>query len=480
MAPSARRIEAVRRQDGFTIVEVLVAALLVAIGVVALLGSLDAVSKTNVAAQRHQQALAYGQREIERLRTLDYRTELGLTSFPAASGDGIVAGDATPKTPKNPNYYVSGTGLQIMTRYTDKTSGLQAGVTPNPEPLVGPGEASLTSAQVNPGPESFTVNGTSGKIYRYVTWRSEHCPAATTSGITNPCDGTKDSKRITIAIVLDAVGNGAGPGKPIWLSSVVSDPNATPTGVSPPTPDPGGTISAQTLFLTDTPCSSSSRQVISGSHATHNTSPTPPASGALTTCAASGAIPDLMFVDPNPDAATVPVYDYSSEVTRPAPGGLTQAAGLALRRGTSDCPSSYATASASTLASTVHTWATAPIPAGGFTIPSGGRAGVTFWTQTTDGVAGRITMCATLRDAQTRATIGQTAVYDLTSWPTVPTQLAFTWNVTPSAAYTLPAGDRLLLTLSLQSSTADREALLLYDHPSYQSSLTVATTTPLP
>jgi len=466
-----------RSQDGFTIVEVLVAALLVAIGVVALLGSLDAVSKTNVTAQRHQQALAYGQRELERLRTLDYRTELGLTSFPAASGDGIVAGDPTPKAPKNPNYYVSGTALKIMATYSDKTSGLQAGVSPNPEPLVGPGEATLTSAQVNPGPESFTLNGTSGKIYRYVTWRSEHCPAATTSGITNPCDGTKDSKRITIAIVLDAVGNGAGPGKPIWLSSVVGDPNATPTGVSPPDPTDGGTLSAQTWFLTDTPCSSSSRQVITTSHTTHNTSPTPPGSGALTTCAASSPIPDLMVPQPNPDDPNVPVYDYSNEVNRVAPGGLTQAAGLALRRGTTDCPTSYATASA---ASTVHTWSTAVVPSGGFTIPSGGRAGLTFSTQTLDGLAGRVTICATLRDAQTRTAIGQPGVFDLSAWPTTPTQVAFTWDVAPTAAYTLPASDRLLLTLSLKASTATDDALLLYDHPSFQSSLTVATTTPLP
>jgi prepilin-type N-terminal cleavage/methylation domain-containing protein len=480
MAPLRHLINTARRQDGFTIVEVMVAALLVAIGVVAILGSLDAISKTGVAAQRHQQAVAYGQREIERLRTLDYRTELGLTSLPAASGDGIVAGDPTPNAPKNPNYYVSGTGLKIMAQYSDKTSGLQPGVSPNPEPLVGAGESGLTSPQVDPGPQNFSINGTSGKIYRYVTWRSEHCPAATTSGITNPCPGTKDSKRITIAIMLDAVGNGAGPSKPIWLSSVISDPDATPTGVSPPSPPTGGTISAQTLFLTDTPCSYSSRQAIIGSHATHDTSPTPPASGALTSCAAGGAIPDLMFADPNPDAPTVPAYDYSSEVSRPAPSGLSQPAGLALRRGSGDCPTSYATANASTLASTVHTWATTAMPSGGFTIPSGSRAGVSLWTQTTDGATGRITLCATLRDAQTRASIGQTAVYDLNGWPTTPSLLTFTWDVAPTAAYTLPAGDRLLLTLSLQASTANKDALLLYDHPSFQSSLTVATTTPLP
>jgi hypothetical protein len=128
----------------------------------------------------------------------------------------------------------------------------------------------------------------------------------------------------------------------------------------------------------------------------------------------------------------------------------------------------------------VHTWATAAMPSGGFTIPSGSRAGVSLWTQTTDGAAGRVTLCATLRDAQTRAAIGQSAVYDLSSWPTTPTQLAFTWDITPTADHTLPSGDRLLLTLSLQSSTATKDALLLYDHPSFQSSLTVATTTPLP
>jgi prepilin-type N-terminal cleavage/methylation domain-containing protein len=452
-------------EAGFTMIEVMIAALVVAVGIAGLLGSFAAVTKGGLSAQRHQQLLAYGQREIERLRTLDYGTQMGLTSLPVQTGDGNVAGDATPNTPSSPTYYVSGTGLKIMARYSDKTSGLATGVSPNPEPMDGPGDAKLTDARVNPGPESFSAGATTGKIYRYVTWRSEHCPASTTSGITNPCTGN-DSKRITIAIVPDKSGNGSGPAKPIWLSTVISDPNSTPTGVSPPRAPSTATVSAQPFYLTDTRCSYATRQAITASHQTHDTSL------ATSSCASATSIPDLMDKAGTTDNPSVPVYDYSSEVARPAPGGLTQKAGLALMRGATDCPTSTTTA-----LSTVHTWATQAMPSGGFTIPADASAALSFWTQTLDGAPANVTMCATLRVASTRAVVGSGS-YVQAAWPTAPTQVSFAWDLTGPVI--VAAGDRLLLTVSLKASpTATDDVLLLYDHPSFQSSLFVATSTPL-
>ena len=53
------------------------------------------------------------------------------------------------------------------------------------------------TAQVDPGPEDFAVGSggstITGKIYRYVTWRDENCPATI-------CDGTQNTKRVTVAV----------------------------------------------------------------------------------------------------------------------------------------------------------------------------------------------------------------------------------------------------------------------------------------
>ncbi|MEJ7775108.1 MAG: hypothetical protein WKF72_09900 [Nocardioidaceae bacterium] len=472
-----------RGQDGFFMVEIVVAAALLLIIILGLLGAFDAVTRLAYGAQRHQQALAYGQSEIERLRTLDYRTQLGLTSLPAASASDGNPPSAPSKNPSDPNFYVSGTGLKIMTRYSDKTSGLQAGISPNPEPLVGPGDPKLTSPQVVAGPESFNAEGVKGKIYRYVTFNAQHCPGLTLSGIVTPCLSDAATKRVTLALILDPVGNGAGPAKPIWISTVIADPLATPAGISPPTVPTGVSVTAQPLYLYDTPCAPfTTRQPITGSHSSHNTS-------ALITkgCSGSGTLldpivapPDLMDNDVTPGADTAPFRDYSNEVTRPAPGGMTSPAGLALRRpGSGTCLAPPA--STSTDASRVHSWGSKAVPSTGFSIPASGRAGLSFWTQTLSGSAGSARMCVLLRSLLPGGLIGTTigsGSYEQSQWPTSPTQLSFAWDL-PASITTLLSGQRLVLTVWLTSSSAS-DVVLLYDHPSYQSSLTVTTTTPLP
>lgn len=468
-------------------VEIVVAAALLLIIILGLLGAFDAVTRLAYGAQRHQQALAYGQREIERLRTLDYRTQLGLTSLPAASASDGNPPSAPSKNPSDPNFYVSGTGLKIMTRYSDKTSGLQAGISPNPEPLVRPGDPKLTSPQVVAGPESFNAEGVKGKIYRYVTFNAQHCPGLTLSGIVTPCLSDAATKRVTLALILDPVGNGAGPAKPIWISTVIADPLATPAGTMPTVPT-GVSVTAQPLYLYDTPCAPfTTRQPITGSHSSRDTS-------ALITkgCSGSGTVldpivapPDLMDNDLTPDTNPPPPFlDYSSEVARPSPGGMTSPAGLALRRPGSATCGLVPPQSTSTDRSRVHSWASKAVPSTGFSIPASGRAGLSFWTQTLSGSPGSAKMCVLLRSLLPGGLIGTTigsGSYEQSQWPTSPTQLSFAWDL-PASITMLLSGQRLVLTVWLPSSSSSSasDVVLLYDHPSYQSSLTVTTTTPLP
>jgi len=192
-------------EHGFTLAEILVAVLIISIGLIGVLTTFDASERSSQAAQRHEQALAVGQRELERMKSISYST-LGLSSIPAPGGDGNPAGDPRPNNPRNPNFYVTtGSLFSIKADYADKNS-----TTLRSETLVGAGS-------VIQGPESFDAGAGTGKIYRYITYRTESC-----SG----CSGTTDSKRITVAVVMDDDKRSA-PTRPIYLSTVVTDPNAS-------------------------------------------------------------------------------------------------------------------------------------------------------------------------------------------------------------------------------------------------------------
>jgi prepilin-type N-terminal cleavage/methylation domain-containing protein len=459
---------ALRSQAGFSMVEVLVVIMLVGIAFVAILGAFDAATLTAIGAQRHEQAIAIGQREVERLRTLDYATQLGMTATPVHAD--VPSSDTSPG---NPNFYVTASGLSIKENY-----GVRSSATLATEAFATTSaDSQLTSPQVDPGPTPFDDQGTTGTIYRYVTFRDEHCAVADIQGfpVADPCPGNQDTKRVTVAVVLDAAGDRAGPSKPIWVSSVVSNRNATPVGVSaPPTANPGSgpAVTAQPFFLYDTPCSSSLR-LTNSSHPTHDTSRTiiPGVSPACGTVSA-----DLMSNDAPPDDSSPPLNDYSNEISRPAPTGLSGPAGLVLQRSTtSGCRSDYATTDASTMKSQVHSWATLAFSSAFITPATGGRAAFSFWTQTVDGVAGHETLCITLRDAATGLAVSSTTL-DVPEWPTEPTPLTRAWDL--ATPITIPATDRLMVTVSLES-TSDRDIVLFYDHPDYASFLSIATTTPL-
>ncbi len=207
-----------RESAGFSLIELLVAMLVIALGVMAVVGSMDAASKSIVGAQREEQAIAIGQREIEKLRTLRY-DQVDLTTTPTtATGTACTpADDPEPKHPADPNCYVA-TGpparFLIKSNYRDNTSAPPAGVPTSGERLVN----EIAGGGVVAGPESIAVGSTNVKVWRYVTYRNDNrCPDVN-------CPGDADSKRITVAVVPDATVKGLGLSKPIYVSTVVTPP----------------------------------------------------------------------------------------------------------------------------------------------------------------------------------------------------------------------------------------------------------------
>ena len=201
-----------------------------------------------------------------------------------------------------------------------------------------------SAARVDPAPLEFAVglNGATvtGRVFRYVTWRNENCPVAL-------CEGNENTKRLTVAAVLDAPPSGDRR-MPIWLSTVIADPDTAPPGTQAPPgggPGSGDPVTAQSFFLYDTPCGQSSRQQPAAAHATHDTASSGATAVESSTCENpnSGRQPDLMGgAAPSGDRNT-PLFQYSSDLSGGYEGGFTM-----IHRGAT-CAASYAQSAASTL-----------------------------------------------------------------------------------------------------------------------------------
>jgi hypothetical protein len=436
--------------------EVLIAMALMSVGVAATLSVFGATGRTTVLAQQKNVAVQQAQAAIEQISTTDY-DKVGLTSTPATSTDS-----------RNPGYRVSTSGLLIKTGLT--------------EPFVLSSQTGQSQAAISPAPTTFAVGtgeGTvTGNVYRYITWRDENCQTGT-------CDGTQNTKRITVAVTIDQVG--ANPATNVlWISEVLPDPASLPPGSSAS----GGSnttgsnpVSAQNFYLYDTRCGQSSRQSITADHTTHNTAsfgyaPNWTVTDFSTCTASSTAIqPDLMGKTAPPGDSSTPLFTYSTDLAGSYDGGL------AMKRGVTACPTFYYDARDTSDATkpankwSVHEW-NSPTFASNFGI--NGQATVSFFSSTVGGASGAGSICATLTDRTPYSgypidRVLGSKTYTLSKWPTTPKRLTFTFPI-PDDTDVL-AGHRLVLVLAVMSGSAN-DLNVLYDHPLYPSLVEVASDTP--
>jgi prepilin-type N-terminal cleavage/methylation domain-containing protein len=439
-------------EHGFTLVELLIAMVLTSVGVAATIGVFGASGRATLISQRTEVGTQQAQAEVDRLSKQLTYGELALTSTPVASTNQL-----------NPNYRVSGSNFTVR-------SGLVEAFVTTP----GSGDA----AKVDPGPTNFSVgqggSTITGKIYRYVTWRDENCPATI-------CDGTQNTKRVTVAVTLDPAANAA-QRAPVWFSTVVANPEAAPsgyTGTSPGTTSSSNT-SAQIFYLYDERCDDEDWDDFNytapiADHATRNTAQKDSPSSTNSVCD-NPQEPDVMGVQGPPGSDATPVYKYSSDLTGAYTGGLAM-----MRKGTA-CRASYSTAESANTAGpnkwAVHAWTTPEFEAA-FHIS--GRVTVSAWTETVGGGSGRGLLCATLIERRVSGDVPADVIlasttFDVASWPATPRRLSFTFTVSPQVD--IDPGNQLVLVLHLRQES-DQDIALLYDHPSYESLLEVETTTPV-
>ncbi|HEU5253317.1 MAG TPA: hypothetical protein VFU16_08350 [Solirubrobacterales bacterium] len=458
-------IERNRSEEGLTIVEVVVAALVLALAAMATFGVLTAATKNAQRAEASQVALNKAQSELEALRSLE-DSQLALTAAPPHSSSEL-----------SPNFRVSG-GTFATVR---QPVGSYANLVVNGGSEYG-GDV-IEGGIVSPGPTSFTSGDVKGKVYRYVVWRDDAtCPAAT-------CPGTQDYKQIVVAVKLDRATNQAGERGYVEVASNFVDP--TDNYLNDPVAGANGVLSGQQFYLSDTPCSASGttvREDIVGNHKLHNTLGTC-ASGMQneTTLGAPDAL--VLGVPPDPDPADENnplLYDYSDDFyLEPNPDTDK---GVQILKGNTGCV--YTPTEEPHREARTHRWVTDPMKSEFKMVES---ATLEFYTRTLNDESYNGKLCIFLFK---RHEVGGVATDTLltnkadgkTYWSYNPGGTGWwrgKWErvrkaMTFNGPYTIPTGDRLGIALTVDRSETTGDALaIMYDHPKYPSRIEVDTNTPI-
>lgn len=202
-------------ESGFTLIELMVAVLVMTIGVIAVLTSFDSSRTLATSAEIRSTATAQAEREIERVKSQPWAQE-ALNSSP---------GNPLGSTPADPRYYVSSGPCDSSVNLPVHSPCYQWdwNNTANVEPLLVctlPTDPGCTQTGIdNPWDSWSSVVSASdssvrlsGRIYRFITWVNDpNCSASS-------CGGTNAYKRITVAITVNGLA------KPIWLSTVDQNP----------------------------------------------------------------------------------------------------------------------------------------------------------------------------------------------------------------------------------------------------------------
>jgi prepilin-type N-terminal cleavage/methylation domain-containing protein len=185
MASAIQRLHArIEDERGFTLIEVLVAASLLAVALVTMISTFDYSRRVVSTSEAVEVASHRGEAEIERLRALPY-LGLALPATPSQSSD-----------PSNPDYYVTGSSYQWD----------QGSTGPRSEPLV---VDAANSRLTHSSTWTDVQSRLSGSVYRYVT----------AVGGSNG-----KARRLTVVVTV----NNSDLKKPVLISSISVNPATAP------------------------------------------------------------------------------------------------------------------------------------------------------------------------------------------------------------------------------------------------------------
>jgi hypothetical protein len=461
-----RHLKPLANEEGMTLIEVVVATLVLALAALATFGILASATRNAQRAKASQVALDLAQEEIERLRGVPY-DELAITSEPKHSNSSL-----------NPNFRVQGLNFALRRNPVGE-----------PAPLVINKDIGFSVESGYASGKTSGGGGVSGTIYRYVTWRNDpSCPDS-------QCPGEHDYKQIVVAVQPKGIGGQAERGY-VEVQAKRIDPAA----LNEPEPTKGGTgggtpdgLTAVQFYLSDAPCAktgATARQTIASDHLLHNT---------LGTCASgpqTGGIagaPDSLQTagppDPDLENDLVPgFFDYSDDLyLEPNPDTDK---GLQIRHDDSEgC--NYDPTGTAAPESQVHRWVSDRMTKA---LVMSGSATLEFYTRTLNDAIHRGRLCIYLFDRSetegekpvatdtflktdqggtywTYEPGDQVGFWPRNKWTKVRRTIEFA-----DAPHVIEPKHRLGVALSVDFAGTDGDALgFMYDHPNYPSRLEVET-----
>lgn len=450
--------------EAFTIVEVLVAALVLALASFGVLGLISTATRGTYRAEESQVVVDRLQLEMEKIRNMPY-AQVILSEQPQTSDD-----------PENPGYRVSA----ARTRFALNKDGF------NVADLVFVGGTAYPSGTLScpagatclsPGPTPFTSGDVSGDVYRYVTWENDDGCSDTA------CPGPQDYKRVTVIATIDETAAG-GVRAYQELQSDFIDPGAetvagTTTTTTTPTSAPASSVISYSL--SDTSCKSTytDREPLAN-HALHNT---------LGQCAAgvtSGSTPgspDRMWLGAGP-AGLTSEFDYATDLEPAQSPENDRGLQIPVQDGCVYNPSG------SHVHVKVHRWLTAPVTAtSDFVIDSGS---LKLYTKTINGATHKGAICVYLftREVNVRgievdnliadasASSRSYFLYSRAIWPK-DAWTAVTVPMTFSSVRVAP-GDRIGVAIAVDKDGTETGQVLqfMYGLTADDSQLSLSTTTP--
>jgi hypothetical protein len=465
------------RQDGLTVVEVMVAALILVLGALAVATLVGAGAKNTFRSEQSQVLSDRLQQEMEAIKELPY-DQVALTGLPADTFD-----------IKDPRWRVVGTNYAV----SKDGSG--------PEPMVYNGSSlyaggTVTAGAIDPAPAPFQSGDVNGTIYRFVAFEDDpSCPAA-------QCPGSQDIKRVIVAIRLDASPSG---GTRVYqeLQAQLTDPEAQPADNECEGPDCTGDDDTKpwTFWLTDTPCNVEERQPIVADHASHNTRGI--CDAGLQAGVNQPGAPDLMMTNAPPFNEEQPLFDFATDVEPDENPTLDK--GLQLKTQSSvgclesslDIPDVPDTSDPHTFQK-VHKWLSKEVPTG-HDIVFDGTATLDLWTQSVNGKLYPGKLCVWLFTRQTNllgvpidtpiVNLSEPLVnanyytFAMAQWPTIWTEIQI--RMTFAAGIHLLPGMKLGVAIAPErqgtgDGSGNQGLQFLYDEPSFDSRLEIKTHSALP
>jgi type II secretory pathway pseudopilin PulG len=466
-----------RPEDGFTMIETMVAALILTLSSLAVLNLVSTQARNTYRGEQSQVVSNRLQAEMERIKQLPY-AQIALTGLPA---------DTT--TASDPRWRVSGTN------YATGQNG-----TPF-RPLVYNGSSlddggTVSEGVISPIPEAFSSGDVHGLIYRSVVWEDNpNCGDA--------CPGAQDMKRVIVAIRLDTT-SVAGSRHYQELQTQIADPDATVAGPHPPGAGGG---KPWTFWLTDTTCDNTDRQPTTGDHLLHNTNGACSAglkdSSQCTSGCEPGA-PDLMVTHAPPLVDESPIYDYATDLEPPvnpdqdkgiqmskpsSPGCLSS-----LFQPLTDASGALVNDPDATRMQTIHKWVSPPMgPGYNVTLDGTGTLNLRSLTINNGTYPGKICVWLFERHSNGSGAPVDTPASNLDVsgatyfthspaggvWPSdVWTELHIPLNFSLT---TLTPESRLGLAIQVErSGTSGGGIQFMYDEPSFDTRLEVSSTSDLP